>query len=146
MGKGGPINPDILKGGKMKTNIDVEKEIVLRTANEVGILSGATCALAEGQVNIRSICGYGVDGEGHIRIVTDNNERAMELLKKAGYAATEHDVVRCEVAPNVLHPDIGNALSGYDIENNYWCAAAHGGEHAVLYFSLKDNLRQTNLT
>ena len=119
----------------MKTNVSVEMEIVVGTKNEVGELSRVSCAIAEGRVNIRSICGYGVDGEGHIRVVTENNERAIELLTKAGYKAS----------PNVLHPDIGSALTGYDIESNYWCASAHGGEHAVLYFSLRDNMSATNL-
>ena len=129
----------------MKTNVSVEMEIVVGTKNEVGELSRVSCAIAEGRVNIRSICGYGVDGEGHIRVVTENNEREIELLTKAGFKASEHEVVRCEVSPNVLHPDIGSALTGYDIESNYWCASAHGGEHAVLYFSLRDNMSATNL-
>jgi hypothetical protein len=130
----------------MKTNIEMEREIVVKSRDEVGILSKVACAIAEGRVNIKSICGYGVDGEGHIRVVTDNNERAMELLNKSGFEAGEHDVVRCEVAPNLLHPEVSSALDGYEIENNYWCAAAHGGEHAVLYFSLRDNIHSTNLS
>ncbi|MBN1282718.1 MAG: hypothetical protein JXA24_02960 [Proteobacteria bacterium] len=129
----------------MKTNLSMEKEIVVKGGDEVGLLSRVSCAIAEGRVNIRSICGYGVDGEGHIRIVTDNNERALALIRGAGIAAAEHDVVRCEVSPNMLHPDIGSALAGYEVESNYWCAAAHGGEHAILYFTMRDNVPATNI-
>ncbi len=125
----------------MKTNIHVEKEIVVKIPDEVGVTSRVAGILAEVGVNIRAICGYAVDNDAHLRIVTDNNEKAVDALKTAGLMAEQHDVVRCEVSPNVVHPDLGVALAGYEVGNNYWCAADHSGEHAVLYFPLKGHVQ-----
>lgn len=124
----------------MKTSVSMEKEIIVWVTNEVGATMKVAGAIADAGVNIKAICGYAVDRDAHLRLVTEDNAKAIEVLKKAGFKAEESNVVRCEVSPNVLHPDLGMALSGLQVENNYWCAAAYGGEHAVLYFSLKGNI------
>jgi hypothetical protein len=124
----------------LKTNIAVEKELVVKVQDEVGSAMKVTAALAKSGVNIKAICGYSVDGDAHLRIVTNDNEKAKGALSAAGIAADEHNVVRCEVSQGVIHPDLGSALAGFEVENNYWCASAFGGEHAVLYFSMKGNI------
>jgi hypothetical protein len=129
----------------MKTNINMEKEVVVNLPDDLGVLSRISTALSEARVNIKAVCAYAVDDDAHVRLVTDNNGRAMDVLKRAGFTASEHDVVRCEVSPNMLHPEIGSALSGYEVDNNYWCAAAHRGEHAVLYFTLRDNIHHSGV-
>ncbi len=130
----------------MKTNVTMEKEIVISMPDEVGTTMRVAGAIADAGVNIKAICGYAVDRDGHLRLVTTDNKKALEVLKRAGFKAEEHDVVRCEVAPNVIHPDLGSALAGFEVESNYWCAAAHGGEHAVLYFSIKGNIHTSAAT
>lgn len=133
------------KGGLvLKTNIAVEKELVVKVPDEVGAAMKVTTALAQSGVNIKAICGYSVDGDAHLRIVTNDNEKAKKALSAVGIGADEYDVVRCEVSPNALHPDLGSALSGFEVENNYWCASAFGGEHAVLYFSMKGNIHPSS--
>jgi hypothetical protein len=128
----------------MKTNIHVEKEIVVKIPDEIGVTSRVAGILAESGINIKAICGYVVDNDAHLRLVTDNNQKAVKALRVAGIIAEQYDVVRCEVAPNRIHPDLGAALSGFEVESNFWCAAAHGGEHAVLYFTLKGNVQPTS--
>ncbi len=130
----------------MKTNVAMEKELVISVEDKVGTTMRVAGAIADAGVNIKAICGYSVDDDGHLRIVTNDNEKAMSALQQAGFEVEEHDVVRCEVSPNVIHPEVGAALSGFEIENNYWCAAAHGGEHAVLYFTLKGNIHPSTAT
>lgn len=124
----------------MKTNIDVEKEIVIDVSNGVGVMSRISTILAEARINIKAICGYEVDAKAHVRLVADESGRAIDVLTKAGYDAAEHDVVRCEVSPHLIHKNARQLLDGVDVENNYWCAATHSGEHAVMYFSLRENM------
>lgn len=128
----------------MDTKVTVEQEIVVWVPNKVGATMKAAGAIADAGVNIKAICGYAVDNDPHLRLVTEDNEKALAALKKAGFKAAESDVVRCEVSPNAIHPDLGMALSGFEVENNYWCASAFGGEHAVLYFSLKGNIHPSS--
>ncbi len=128
----------------MKTNVTMEKEIVIKVPDKVGTTMLVAGAIAEADVNITAICGYSVDNDGHLRVVTSDNAKALDALVKAGFEAEEHDVVRCEVSPNVIHPDLGSVLGGFEVKNNYWCAAAHGGEHAVLYFTIKGNIHPSS--
>jgi hypothetical protein len=132
------------RGSVMKTNVTMEREIVIKVPDKVGTTMLVAGAIAEADVNIIAICGYSVDNDGHLRVVTSDNAKALAALTKAGFKAEEHDVVRCEVSPNVIHPDLGSALGGFEVENNYWCAAAHGGEHAVLYFTMKGNIHPSS--
>lgn len=125
----------------MKTNVELEREIVVGVKNEIGVLSRLTTALAEAKINIKAICGYEVDNDAHIRLVTQDTDKAVNVLKEAGFKASAYDAVRCEVAPHLLHPEALSLMGGMmEVENNYWCASAHSGEHAVLYFSPKDNV------
>lgn len=124
----------------MKTFVDVEKEIVVDVPCGVGVMSRVSSALAEAKINIKAICGYEVEKSAHIRLITDENSRALDVLRKTGYEASEHDVVRCEVSPHVMHMNATQLMRDVEVENNYWCAATHSGEHAVMYFSLKGNM------
>lgn len=130
----------------MKTNVTMEREIVIQVPDKVGTTMRVAGALADAGVNIEAICGYAVDEDGHLRLVTNDNAKALEALRKAGITAEEFDVVRCEISPNVIHPDLSSSLAGFEVESNYWCAAAHGGEHAVLYFSIKGNIHPSSAT
>lgn len=124
-------------------NMNVSKEVVVTTPDEIGVLSRISTAIAESRVNIRAICAYEMGDLAHLRLVTDDNERAIKALERAGFKATEHEVLLCEVSPHVLHSEMDKIVSGYDIKNNYWCASAHSGEHAMLVFSPTTSLKGT---
>ena len=128
----------------MKTNIGMEKEVVVNTKDRIGVMSRVSSALAQAKINIRALCAYAVDGDAHVRLITEDNKKAADALKKAGFKTTEHDVMRCEISPHILHTEIGGLLNGFEVENNYWCAAAHSGEHAVMYFPLKGTVHSTS--
>jgi hypothetical protein len=125
----------------MKNSVEVKREVVVTAPDRVGILSEICEQIAGAHVNIQAICAYEVDKMAHLRLITDDNEKAIQVLRGAGFEATEKTVVYSMVAPHVLHPDVAELAGGYDVENNYWCASAHNGEHAVLVFSPRDNLK-----
>jgi len=124
----------------MKNQFDLEKEIVVHTFNEVGVLSRISTALADAKINVQAICAYEVEEKAHVHLITDNNTKAVETLVRADFNAFEREVIRCEVPSSFLHPEMENLMSGLEVENNYWCAAEQRGDHAVLYFSIKDNV------
>jgi hypothetical protein len=128
----------------MKTNIGMEKEVVVNAPDEIGVMSRVSSVLAQAQINIKALCAYAVDNDAHVRLITEDNKKAVNALKKAGFKTTEHEVMRCEVSPHILHTEIGGLLNGFEVENNYWCAAAHSGEHAVMYFPLKGTVHPSN--
>lgn len=125
----------------MNTNINTGREVVVTASDEIGVLSRISTAIAEAQVNIRAVCAYVVDGHAHLRLITDDNQKAIRILNREGFKTTEHDILFCEVSPHVLHPNADVFAGGYDVENNYWCAATHSGEHALLVFSPSENVK-----
>lgn len=129
----------------MDTNFKSGMEVVVTAPNEVGVLARVSTILAEARINIQAICAYEIDDHAHLRVVTDNSERAVEVLGENGFKASEHDVLMYEVSPHSIHPDIADMAGGFEVESNYWCAAAHSGEHALLIFSPRDNLRSAAL-
>jgi hypothetical protein len=116
------------------------EEIVIAMPDEVGLLSRITTAITAAQINMKAICGYSTDNTAHFRLVTDDNEKAAAALKAAGFECNSHPVMMCEVSPSEIHPEIREFGDGLEVTNNYWCAAAHSGEHALIIFSPKDNL------
>ncbi len=125
----------------MSTNIKTSHEIVVTAPDAPGVLSKISTTITNAGVNIHAICGYEIDGKAHLRLITDNMETAKTALFSAGFEPICNEVVISEVSPHVLHPEIATLAGNYDVENNYWCASAHNGEHAVLIFSPKDNIK-----
>ena len=125
----------------MNTTVKSSSEIVVNVPDEVGVLSKISSVISDKHILIQAICGYGTDGKAHVRLITDDNEKALTALNDAGFNAKEHGVIISEVAPHFLHPEIADILGNYEVENNYWCAATHSGEHALLIFSPADNIK-----
>lgn len=120
---------------RFKTN----SEIVVETPNSIGILSKITSTICETHTNIKAICGYETDGIAHVRLITDNNKKAIGALKNAGFKPSEHTVLISETSPHVARPQIENFGSDLEVQDNYWCATTHNGEHALLVFTPRDN-------
>ena len=129
----------------METITNIKKEVVVNVPDEIGILSRISQILSDAEVGITAICGYETDGTAHLRLITEDDEKAMAALKSAGIKASEHDVLVSEISPHSLHTDLTEAAGGYEVENNYWCAANHSGEHALLVFSPREHMRMAGL-
>lgn len=123
----------------MRTNTRTGKEIVVTTPDRIGVLSQITTLIEETHVNIRAICAYEVDGVAHLRLITDDNAKARDALNRGGFDATEHNIIIAEVSPHSIHPEIANFADNIPTGNNYWCASAHSGEHAMIIFSASEN-------
>lgn len=61
------------------------KELVVTMENKVGILANISKILADHDINIEGVAGYGDAKEAKIMLVTDDNLRAGDALRKAGY-------------------------------------------------------------
>lgn len=66
------------------------KEVSVRVLNDIGILAQLTKIVADKGVNIRAAAAWVEDeNKGVVRLVTDDNLRAMDALKAHGYAPKE---------------------------------------------------------
>ena len=74
------------------------KQISLFLENSTGRLAGATDLLAEAKINLRAISIADTTEFGILRLIADQPEKAVKLLKEAGFAARETDVIAVEIA------------------------------------------------
>ncbi len=82
----------------MIKNAQLGKEIVVTIANKIGVLADMSRVLADHGINIEAVAGYATDNEAKIMLVTDDNLRATDALKKSGYrGAKENPVVILEL-------------------------------------------------
>ncbi len=66
------------------------KEVSVRVLNDIGILAQLTKIVAEKGVNIRAAAAWVEDGnKGVVRLVTDDNLRAVDALRAHNYAPEE---------------------------------------------------------
>lgn len=117
------------------------KEISVTTENQVGTLFKVTAPLKETGVSIRGVCAWGDAGKANFLIVTENNEKASQALKKAGYAPKEMEVVLTDLANKIgslaeAAQKLSNA--GVDIDHCYVTAS---GPQALAVFATKDNAK-----
>ena len=126
-------------------NVRVGKEIIVAVPDEVGVLSRISTIITGSHVSIIAICAYVTDEVAHLRLITDDNQRAIDALYKAGFDAVENEVTLAEVSPHSIHPEIAPFADNIQPGDHYWCAASHSGEHAILVYSLKDNVNMASI-
>ena len=129
----------------MVKNAVLGKEIALRVANKIGVLAGVSKLIADHGVNIVAVAGYAVEGnnEAEIMMVTDDNLRAADALKKEGYKPKEREVVVIELenkagALKVVTSKLANEK--IDLKYIYGTACAEACP-AKLVLSTSDNAK-----
>lgn len=104
------------------------KEILVTTTNKVGALAKWTGLFADARVNIWGCCAWTDGNKANFAFTTDNNAKAISLLKNAGYTPDEHDVVVTELEdePGTLW-QTATKLSNAGIDGKYMYVTSCGG-------------------
>jgi len=99
------------------------KEIVVIVANKIGILADISRIAADHGLNIEAVAGYEREGQAHIMLITNDNLRASDALKKSGYSSTKERevvVVELENKAGAMKYVTGTlAAQGIDIKHVY---------------------------
>ena len=122
--------------------------------NKAGRLAAVTGILAEADVNIRALALADTSDFGVLRLIVNDNQKAVTALKNRGFTTGETDVVAVEVEdrPGGLHRilDILHK-AGVNVEYMY-AFVQQSGSNAVMIFRF-DNideavniLQENNLT
>lgn len=118
------------------------KEIVVTLVNKIGILADMSKLLADHGINIEAVAGYAVGNEAKIMLVTDDNLRASDALKKAGYKSLKENetvILELENKPGALKYITSKLASeGIDIKQVYGTACPSGCP-AKIVISTSDN-------
>ena len=118
------------------------EQISVFLENKTGRLSEVTGILSEAGVNIRALALADTSDFGVLRLIVDNNEKAVAVLKENGFTVGKTEVVAVEVEdkPGGLH-NILKTLRGQGINVEYMYAyVRHTGQDAVMIFRF-DNIR-----
>lgn len=120
----------------------IAKEVEITVVNKIGVLADISRIIADSGINIRALTGYALDNKAVILLVSDENVRVMDALKKEGYKALkEKEVVLVELGNKV------GALKGLtarlaeneiDIKRIYGSACSEGCP-ALLVLSTRNN-------
>ena len=104
--------------------------------NKAGRLSEVTGILAESGVNIRALALADTSDFGVLRLILDDNDKAMSVLKENGFTVRKTEVIAAEVqdAPGGLHQILDTLrTAGINVEYMY-AYVRHTGENAVMIF------------
>ena len=74
-------------------NAVLDKQLIITVDNKVGTLAEVSSVVSSSGINMIAICAYAVDNKGFIMFVTEDNNRAKELLKVKGYNVREEEVI-----------------------------------------------------
>ena len=114
----------------MIKDIKLAKEIVVKVKNKVGIMADISELLADHGINIEGAAGYVQGDEASIMIVTNDNLRAGDAIKKKGYKEVvekEVVIVDLENKPGALKVLTGKlAAEGIDVRYMYGTTCVEG--------------------
>jgi hypothetical protein len=69
------------------------REISLTLPNRPGALAGVARALARVRINLAAISVDSASGKGRVRLIVNDPDRAMTLLRSAGYAVEVREMI-----------------------------------------------------
>ena len=123
------------------TKVKSGKQLLAVAENKVGMLAEVWADVSGAGVNIQAINAYGVGNKANFRLITDNNQKAQEVLQAKGHQVSEQDVVMVEL-PNKLGvlKEAADKLkaAGIDLEYIYGTTCSAGCD-CLLVFASNDN-------
>ena len=112
------------------------EQIAVFLENKAGRLAEVASILAEAEVNIRALALADTSDFGVLRLIVNDNQKAIKALKNRGFTVGKMDVVAVEVEdrPGGLHRilDILNK-AGINVEYMY-AFVTQSGDNAIMIF------------
>lgn len=119
-------------------------EFTVQLANRPGMLAQLTETLAYHGVHIEALSAYGMNDEGFVRMVVQDDAAARRALRKAGLVASERSIVT-----TIISHDPGSlarmtrslAESGVNVDALYLLKSTSEGQEFALVVSDPDTAR-----
>lgn len=99
-------------------NAVLGKQLIITVDNKVGTLAEVSSVISSSGINLVAVCAYAVDNKGFIMFVSEDNNKAKELLKARKYNVREEEaiLVSLENKPGALQAVTRRiAAAGIDI-------------------------------
>lgn len=117
------------------------KQLLAVTENKVGMLAEVCAEVSGAGVNIQAINAYGIGEKANFRLLSDNNQKAKEILQAKGYEVNEQDVVLVELPNRVgALKETGEKLKAKGVDLMYIYGTTCSGDcDCLLVFSSNNN-------
>jgi hypothetical protein len=123
--------------------VEETTELHVITPNEPGILGRVLGTLANAGVNLKALCAYSQEKNGHFLLITVDNKKAAKCLKAIGYKVKTNKVVTVEISDRIgAGAEIG-ALLGNAIIDIHYCYGTSAGVGRALLVIRTNNPRKT---
>jgi hypothetical protein len=124
-----------MEGERAVHKVEEATELHVITPNEPGILGVVLGTLANAGVNLKALCAYSDEGQGHFLLITADNKKAEKSLRALGYKVKTNRVITVEIGDRIgagaeIGALLGNAI--VDIDHCYGTSAGLG--RALLVF------------
>ena len=116
------------------------KQISVFLENKAGRLAEATRVLGDAGINIRALSIADTADFGVLRMIVSDPDRAMEMLKEAGFTVSETGVIAMEVPdkPGGL-ANVLQLLTSRNVNIEYlYCFIEKSGESAIVVLRVED--------
>ena len=109
------------------------KQIAVFLENKAGKASGCCKILKDADINLLALSIADTQDFGIMRLITENNEKALVALRDAGYIASEVELVAVEVPDKAgALSDLLIALGGVSVEYMYSYAGVDGNAKVAI--------------
>lgn len=121
------------------------KQIFVMSDNKPGTLAKVTAPVKEAGVSIIACCAWGEGGKANFAFLTENNSKAIEALKRAGYKAEEQEVATTTLPHRVGSlAEVAQKLGQANVDIQFCYVTASGG-NALAVFATNDNKKAAGL-
>ena len=113
------------------------KQVSIFIENKTGSLSTVCKVLADGGINLRALSIADTQDFGILRVIVENTEKAMEILKKNGYICKTNSVLAVEIPdqPGAMADIMGIvSVPGVSVEYAYAFASHKANDSAYMIF------------
>jgi len=114
--------------------------LIVETPDEVGMMAKVCSAISDAGVNIRAISAYVKEGKGYFMLLTDDNARAEQALKSAGFTVSQEEAVAVELENEVgAAKKVTQKMASAGVNLKYCYGSTGNGTMALLVFNSSDN-------
>jgi hypothetical protein len=116
------------------------KQISIFLQNTAGRIADVTKVLKDNSINLRALMIADTQDFGILRIITDDSDKALDVLKKANFTTKTTDVIAISVSDKVgALCDVMTLFQNNNINIEYLYASLEkNGNNAIIIFKVED--------
>ncbi len=118
----------------------IDKELMVTTTNEVGVLGKICTTLSNSRVNIEAMCAYGMGDKGTFLIYTYDQNKAKKALENAGFQVELEEIVAASLSNTVgAAEEMTSKVAKAGVKVNYCYGSAGDGKYTLFILNTENN-------